>query len=107
MDGIIPPNAPKQVLELDFPYLTDKPPLTAAALLRDADVLIVGHTHWPFALRFDARWICNPGALLRSPAEGVGNPAAGATFGVLELPERCWRVYRAGDGAEVEILRAP
>jgi predicted phosphodiesterase len=105
MDGIIPPNAPRHRLELDV--AVGPPPINASALLRNADVLIVGHTHLPFAMRFGLRYIVNPGALLRDPAGGADNPPATGTFGVLELPERRWRVFRAKDGAEVDILRAP
>jgi len=103
MDGIIPPDAPRHRHELEAP----RPELNASALLRNADILIVGHTHLPFALRSGARWIVNPGALLRDPAEGAENPPAPGTFGVLELPTRTWRVFRARDGAEVEIARTP
>ena len=94
---------PRHPLELNVP----RPELNASALLRGADVLIVGHTHQAFALRFGDRLIANPGALLRDPAPGAGNPPATGTFGVLELPARTWRVYRASDGCEVEIVRTP
>jgi len=86
----------------------------------EADVLVTGHTHRPFARFVDRRLVCNPGALLRDPAEAmeggmlfdresgkfVPAPAAGGgTFGVLELPVMRFTVHRAGDGAEVEIAR--
>ncbi len=71
-----------------------------------ADVLVVGHTHRAFELVVgEGKRILNPGALLRSPAEGANNPPATGTFGVLELPSLRFRVMRAGDGAEVTILR--
>ena len=57
--------------------------------------------------RFGDRLIANPGAVLRDPAPGADNPPATGTFGVLELPERRWRVFRASNGCEVDILRAP
>ena len=103
IEGIAAPTAPRHPLELDVP----RPELNASALLRGADVLIVGHTHQAFALRFGDRLIANPGALLRDPAPGAENPPATGTFGVLELPERRWRVFRAKDGVEVEIVRTP
>ena len=102
MDGIIPPNAPRHRLELDAP----RPPLNANAMLRGADVLLCGHTHLAFAMRFGARLIANPGALLRDPAEGADNPPATGTFGVLELPSLVFTVHRARDGAAVPILRS-
>lgn len=88
----------------------------------EADVLIVGHTHLPFARFVGGRLICNPGALLRDPAHPMGGgmffdrasdkffvppPAPeGGTFGVLELPSLVFTVHRARDGAEVQITRA-
>lgn len=86
-----------------------------------ADVLIVGHTHLPFVIGTVAGgMIANPGALLRAPAgrmpqtlvydvargtyELVSLPCGG-TFGVLELPERSFKVCRASDGVELEIPR--
>ena len=85
------------------------------------DVLVVGHTHVPFA-RFvgGRRLVCNPGALLRDPARPMDSamlfdPATGSfapapapgggTFGVLELPTVRFTVHRARDGAEVEVPR--
>ena len=86
-----------------------------------ADVLIVGHTHQAFTLTtLSGSMIANPGALLRdeSAHRSLGlvydpqrntyalaeNPAGG-TFGVLELPSRTFKVFRAADGSEVEIPR--
>lgn len=88
-----------------------------------ADVLLVGHTHIPFALSvLGGGLIANPGALLRSPAERqessawifdpdrgtfVPGPApGGGTFGVLELPARHFKVLRASDGEEVDVARS-
>jgi len=80
----------------------------ADLLLRraDCDVLIVGHTHRAFRLDVaGGRSILNPAALLRDPAPGAENPPATGTFGVLELPSREFRVFRAADGTEVEVPR--
>ena len=98
MEGIIPPTAHRSGPDL--------PPLNASVVLRGADVLIAGHTHVAFALRVGDRLIANPGALLRDPVDANSPPAPG-TFGMLELPARTWRVYRAADGAEVELARTP
>lgn len=92
--------------------------LTAA----EADVLIVGHTHIAFELRtLSGGIIANPGALLRDSSEPLAAGAmlfdretgkfvpapapGGGTFAVLDLPERRFTVYRASDGAEIEIPR--
>jgi predicted phosphodiesterase len=87
----------------------------------EADVLVVGHTHLPFARFVGRRLVCNPGALLRDPAEPMDDamlfdPASskfvavpapgGGTFGVLELPTLRFTVHRARDGAEVEVPRS-
>jgi predicted phosphodiesterase len=85
----------------------------------DADVLIVGHTHLAFCMEADGRGIvANPGALLRESAERTEAPwlfdrvtgtfnrtpeRGGGTFGVLELPSKVFRVYRAADRSEVPI----
>lgn len=69
------------------------------------EVLIVGHTHTPFALKtLTGAAIVNPGALLREPATEIELPAGG-TFGVLELPSKRFEVYRASDGGPVDIIR--
>jgi len=61
-----------------------------------ADVLLLGHTHEAFVAQLtDGRLIANPGALW-----GPG----GGTFGVLDIAERKFRVFRAG-GGEVQIPR--
>jgi putative phosphoesterase len=93
MDGISP-------LEIDVAY--------ARSLLdrAEADVLVVGHTHIAFRLELPGRGvIVNPAALLRAPAEAADNPPATGTFGILDLPSCAFTVHRAGDGAEVSILR--
>jgi putative phosphoesterase len=80
----------------------------AQMLLRkaDCDVLIVGHTHRAFRLDVaGGRSILHPAALLRDPAPGAENPPATGTLGVLELPSREFRVYRASDGVEVAVAR--
>jgi hypothetical protein len=72
----------------------------------EADVLLVGHTHLAFALEVaEVGTIANPAALLRSPADGADGLPATGTFGVLELPSRRFRVFRADDGSEIGILR--
>jgi len=61
-----------------------------------ADILLLGHTHEPFVAELgDGRMIANPGALW-----GPG----GGTFGVLDIVDRTFKVFRAG-GGEVQIPR--
>ena len=74
----------------------------------EADVLIVGHTHVPFALSaLGGGLIVNPGALLREVGEGwrldPRVPSTPGTFGVLELQSRGFAVYRVKDGTKVVI----
>ncbi len=83
-------------------------------------MLVVGHTHVPFARFVDRRLVCNPGALLRDPAEPMAGgmlldresgkfvpaPAAGGgTFGILEVSTLRFTVHMAVDGIEVDIAR--
>lgn len=86
-----------------------------------ADVLILGHTHTPFEMRFsDGGLIANPGALLRDageeraqamlydPARGTFVPApasGGGTFGMLQVPACVFSVHRSSDGELVGIPR--
>jgi putative phosphoesterase len=70
-----------------------------------ADVLLVGHTHVPFARRLpDGRLVCNPGALLRDPAPGIAVLTPG-TFGILDVAggTATFEVRRALDGKLVEL----
>jgi len=85
--------------------------------LAGADILVVGHTHIPFALRGpDGGLVVNPGTLWRGQedaatfamidADGKAEErrwAGGGTFGVLHLPEREFRVHRASDGTKLEV----
>jgi putative phosphoesterase len=69
----------------------------------EADVLVVGHTHVPFAVAAPGGgMVVNPGTLLRELAPGQ-SAVTGGTFGVLELPGCAFRVFRVGDGTEMEI----
>ncbi len=70
-------------------------------------MLLVGHTHRPFALRaLGGGLISNPGALLRMETVQGGAVHAGeGTFGLLELPSGRFSVHRASDAAETEIPR--
>lgn len=66
--------------------------------IANADVLLVGHTHRPFAVeKLGGGLIANPGSVLRHGGSG--------TFGVLELPSQRFTVRRVEDGDEVEIPR--
>jgi predicted phosphodiesterase len=70
----------------------------AATLLdaASADILLIGHTHEPFVAELaDGRLIANPGALWQG---------GGRSFGVLDVTDRSFRVYRAG-GDEQESPR--
>jgi putative phosphoesterase len=76
-----------------------------------ADVLIVGHTHDAFSLVAGKGRIVNPGACCSKTyafkQEGSLSVPHGyrpATVGVLELPSKRFRVFRATDGAQVQGL---
>jgi len=84
---------------------------TTAALLRrlldqaKADVLIVGHTHDAFSLVAGKGRIVNPGACCSKTQafKQVGSLSMPdgyrpATFGVLELPSKRFKVFQADDG---------
>jgi len=78
-----------------------------------ADVLIVGHTHDAFSLVAGKGRIVNPGAccsktLVYKQAGRVTDSSSAApdgyrpaTFGVLELPSKRFRVFEAADGVQV------
>jgi predicted phosphodiesterase/predicted RNase H-like HicB family nuclease len=76
-----------------------------------ADVLVVGHTHDAFSLAGGKGRIVNPGACCSKTyafkQEGsfaVPDGYRPATFGVLELPSKHFRVFRAADGVQVHEL---
>ena len=107
MEGIYPDRAEGHVLGRWLDIL-------------EADILVCGHTHLAFELCVSGgRRVINPGALLRDPAEPMGeatiigepgDPHPGlrlsmGTFGVLELPAKRFTVHRARDGEAVEIFR--
>jgi predicted phosphodiesterase len=76
-----------------------------------ADVLIVGHTHDAFSLVAGKGRIVNPGACcsktLAYKEAGVLAVPDGyrpGTFGVLELPSKRFRVFRASDGEQVKTV---
>ena len=108
MDGIYPTDA----------SLADAERWLAEA---EADVLLVGHTHQLFTMTTPSGGlIANPGALLRtdpssSPLEltydierkafTLAPKTSGGTFGVLELPSRTFKAYRAADGVELDFPR--
>ena len=87
----------------------------------DADILHVGHIHLASALTLPGGgMVVNPGCLGREGEDTGVRPwllsretgrfapvpeSPRGTFGVLSLPDRDFKVYRASDGAEVEILR--
>lgn len=114
-------GTPKSDMEGIDPLLAIGPDARRWLWESDADVLIVGHTHIPFALRAaGGGLIVNPGALLREASEEarvgarrfdpeVGDfvpvDVEGGSFGVLDLPAKSFRVYRASDGSEIDIAR--
>jgi putative phosphoesterase len=79
-----------------------------------ADVLVVGHTHEPFCLYAGKGRIVNPGpccskigsqTLPRQKRAGEATAPdeyGAATFGVLELPGKRFRVYQTADGVELD-----
>lgn len=62
-----------------------------------ADVLIVGHTHDAFESAEGEGKIVNPGACC-SKIQAVSGGYRSATFGVIELPSKRFRVFQAADG---------
>jgi predicted phosphodiesterase/predicted RNase H-like HicB family nuclease len=73
-----------------------------------ADVLIVGHTHDAFSLVVGKRKIVNPGscyskaqAFKQVGSLSVPDGYRPATFGVLELPSKRFRVFQVADGVQV------
>lgn len=125
LDGVriaVRHGTPKSDMDGIDPRLATGPDARRWLADAEAEVLIVGHTHIAFALRAAGSGVVvNPGALLRDPAHrseagamlfdpdtGTFVPAPpldGGTFGVLELPAKTFTVFRAADGAEVDILR--
>jgi putative phosphoesterase len=87
----------------------------AAALdATGADVLVLGHTHEVRASWVGDRLVANPGTTYTGGLSfrregGLYVPdeetASGGTFGVLELPERVFSVYRAADGEMLSTSR--
>ena len=70
-----------------------------------ADVLVVGHSHIPFARRLPGGLIVNPGALWRGAEAAAAAPLSwagrradgriqGGAYGVLELPALQWTLHR-------------
>jgi putative phosphoesterase len=86
-------------------YPATTPPSQLESHLRqaEADVLLVGHTHEAFAAQASAGLVANPGALWRGAVPPEGSPDAGGTFGVLEVPGRRFRIYRALTGELVAL----
>ena len=75
----------------------------------EADVLVVGHTHVPFARFVGRRLVCNPGALLREPAEPMeGGMLLDRESGkfVAGAGGRQWHLRRAG-AADAAVHGAP
>lgn len=73
----------------------------------NADILIVGHVHVPYEIRWAGKALLNPGAVLlgRAPDNLVVSDSPGGTFGILELPSRRFSVHATLDGAELDIMR--
>jgi len=73
----------------------------------NADILIVGHVHVPYEIRWAGKALLNPGAVLlgRAPDNLVVSDNPGGTFGILELPSRRFTVHATLDGAELDIIR--
>jgi predicted phosphodiesterase/predicted RNase H-like HicB family nuclease len=76
-----------------------------------ADVLIVGHTHDAFSLVAGKGRIVNPGACCsktlaykQAGVLAVPDGCRPATFGVLELPSKRFRVFQVSDGVQVHGL---
>ena len=75
-----------------------------------SDVLVVGHTHVPFARPAPGGGlVVNPGALLRGEADDGESAAgsrrlAGGTFAVVELPTMGVWIYRIRGPREVAVV---
>ncbi|NJL93094.1 MAG: metallophosphoesterase family protein [Anaerolineae bacterium] len=62
-----------------------------------ADILMLGHTHVPMQVVEQNGMILNPGSVCGALAAGS------ATYAILSLPTRDFRVFRAQDGAPAEF----
>lgn len=61
----------------------------------DADVVLLGHTHVPMRLRFEDRWLFNPGSI------ALDRSGVGPTCAVLSLPSMTFELYRVDTGERI------
>ncbi|MEZ4390687.1 MAG: metallophosphoesterase family protein [Polyangiales bacterium] len=89
-------GAPHKVDEYVF---AEKVPKRFKKALRglEQDLLLLGHTHAPMALRLGALWVVNPGSVAGTRARDSH------TCATVELPGCAPRFYDLADGAEREV----
>ena len=51
----------------------------------NADIILFGHTHEPFILCSDGKWIMNPGCICQVPSCIPGHKVIDATYGILTI----------------------
>jgi len=65
----------------------------------EADILIVGHTHFPFDIRYKNKRVLNPGSVCNLQSRDSH------TCGILDLSDQAFRVLDLTTGSLVEILQ--
>ena len=63
----------------------------------DADIVILGHTHIPMRIKFQDKWVLNPGALCGNRED------LRRTCGILDLPQVAFEIFDVDTGQSVEL----
>ncbi|TWU04241.1 metallophosphoesterase family protein [Stieleria varia] len=64
----------------------------------EADILVVGHTHYPFDIRYKGKRVLNPGSVCNLQSRDSH------TCGILDLTDHSYTVFSLATGGECEIL---
>lgn len=65
----------------------------------ESDILVVGHTHYPFDISFNGKRVLNPGSLCQL------QPRDSHTFGVFSTENQEFQVFDVSTGQSVELLK--
>lgn len=66
----------------------------------DAEIVIVGHTHFPFNVSYRDKWILNPGCVCRLQSRDSH------TYGILDLAQLSFAVFDVSSGEPYEPFTA-